>query len=162
MVIREEQASDRKAIFALTKNAFDQQEEADLIEALRGSGDIAISMVAEEGGAIVGHALFTTLQAPDTCLALGPVSVTPDRQGRGIGSQIIREGLKRAASAGWRAVFVLGEPAYYGRFGFKRALAAKFETPYPKEYFMATELVPDALADEHGAVVYAAPFAAPD
>ena len=81
-----------------------------------------------------------------------------DKQGAGFGSALIREALVRAERSGWKAVFVLGEPAYYTRFGFSVAMAAKFKTPYPKEYFMALELIPGALEKQNGAVIYAAPF----
>ncbi len=85
--------------------AFDQAVEADLVDALRESGDAVISLVAEDDGELVGHIMFSKLQAPDQCIALAPVSVTPSRQIQGIGSRLIREGLARANRDGWQAVF---------------------------------------------------------
>ena len=140
--------------------SFEQATEADLVDGLRQSGDSVISLVAEEDSEIIGQIAFSKLQAPDRCLALAPVSVHPDRQNKGIGSKLIREGLARAKKAGWQGVFVLGDPAYYTRFGFSAQMADKFETEYPKQYFMALALVPDSLKERSGAVVYAPPFQA--
>ncbi len=158
MIIRIEAPHDRPAIRRTVTAAFGQEAEADLVDALRASGDAAISLVAEDGGNIVGHILFSKLQAPERCLALAPVSVAPSRQSRGIGSKLISEGLARAKSAGWRGVFLLGAPDYYRRFGFSPELAESFESPYPKPYFMALELAPGALSGMGGEVIYAAPF----
>ena len=88
--------------------------------------------------------------------------MTPSRQNQGIGSKLIFEGLARAKRDGWRAMFVLGEPEYYKRFGFSAATAEKFETPYPKPYFMAMELTRHALRERTGEVIYAPPFLALD
>jgi predicted GNAT family acetyltransferase len=76
------------------------------------------------------------MQAPFRALALAPVSVAPERQKAGIGSALVRSAVERARQAGWEAVFVLGDPAYYGRFGFDAHRAAGFSTPYAGEHFM--------------------------
>ncbi|MBC8270372.1 MAG: N-acetyltransferase [Rhodospirillaceae bacterium] len=159
-MIREENAADIPAIKNVVLAAFGQTEEAGLVDALRQSGDTALSLVAEEDGEITGHILFSILQAPEGYLALAPVCVTPTRQNKGIGSELIIEGLAKAKHDGWQGVFVLGEPNYYQRFGFSVEMADRFETPYPKPYFMALELVPDALAQRSGEIIYAAPFLA--
>lgn len=160
MKIRDETRDDYSDVRKVVSAAFDQTAEADLVDALRESGDAVISLVAEEDGEIVGHILFSRLQAPDRCIALAPVSVTPGRQNQGIGSTLIREGLARAEGDGWQAVFLLGDPEYYRRFGFAVATADKFETEYPKPYFMALELTPNSLDERSGAVIYAPPFLA--
>ncbi len=162
MIIRDEAPDDITAIRSLVAAAFAQAAEADLVDALRQSGDAVISLLAEDDGGIVGHVLFSKLQAPERAIALAPVSVTPDRQNKGIGSELIRAGLARASCAGWQAVFLLGAPAYYERFDFAAAAADKFDTIYPKPYFMALELRPRALSDCAGAVIYAPPFQALD
>jgi putative acetyltransferase len=162
MRIRDDTPDDAAAIRRVVEAAFGQTAEADLVAALRHSGDAIISLVAEEDGEIVGHILFSKLQAPQRCLALAPLSVIPKRQNLGIGTQLIQDGLARAKRDGWQAVFVLGEPAYYERFGFSTALADKFETIYPKPYFMALDLKPGALAEQGGGVIYPTPFAAFD
>ena len=160
MIVRDETRKDEAAVRRVIVAAFDQVAEADLLDGLRDSGDAVISLVAEDADEIVGHILFSKLQAPDRCLALAPVSVTPARQYQGIGSRLIRGGLARAKQDGWQAVFLLGEPEYYERFCFGVALADKFETEYPKPYFMALELIPNALKECAGAVIYAPPFLA--
>jgi putative acetyltransferase len=158
MQIRFEAPGDIAAVRRVVVAAFGQAEEGDLVEQLRVAGDSEISLVAEDDGNIVGHVMFSRLTAPEGCLALAPVAVAPGRQRQGIGSSLIRGGLARAEADGWQAVFVLGDPAYYSRFGFDVALADKFATPYPKAYHMALELVAGALGERHGAVIYAPPF----
>ena len=158
MIIRAETTDDIPAIRDIVAAAFGQPAEAGLVDALRQSGDAVMSLVADESGRISGHILFSNLQTPENCIALAPVSVAPDRQNQGIGSALIREGLARARQSGWRAVFLLGEPEYYQRFGFSVALADRFETPYPKPYVMALELTPGALDQCAGNVTYAPPF----
>ncbi len=160
MKVRNEVNSDASAVRRVTMLAFEREEEAELVEALRESGDAVISLVAEDDGEIVGHVLFSKLQAPDQCIALAPVSVPPNRQNKGFGSALIRAGLERAKRDGWQAVFLLGEPAYYERFGFRAAKADKFETVYPKSYVMALELTPHALRARTGELIYASPFLA--
>lgn len=158
MMVRETTSDDFAEVRRILIDGFGQAGEADLVEALRGAGDAIVDLVAEEDGAIVGHVLLSALRAPASCLALAPVCVAPQRQGQGIGAALIREALERARAEGWQAVFVLGDPAYYTRFGFSPETAADFETGYPRAYFMALELTPAALAGKSGPVVYAAPF----
>lgn len=161
MRIREEASGDAAAIRRVIVAAFGRQAEADLVDALRSAGDAAVSLVAEDDTGIVGHVLFSKLQAPDGCVALAPVSVTPGRQSKGIGTALVREGLERAKRDGARAAFVVGEPGYYGRFGFRPA-AQRFETTYPRSYFMALELAPGALGEASGPVNFAPAFASLD
>jgi len=159
-MVRDAVDRDAAAVRRVIAAAFAQEAEADLVEALQKTGDAVISLVAEDGGEIVGHILFSKLQAPDRCVALAPVSVMPNRQNKGFGSALIRAGLERAKRDGWRAVFLLGEPAYYERFGFRAAKADTFETMYPKSYVMALELTPHALRARAGELIYASPFLA--
>lgn len=160
MQIRAESTGDRDAVHAVTAAAFGQEDEARLVDALRAENAVAVSLVADEDGAISGHVLLSRLKAPENCLALAPVSVSPGRQGEGIGSALIREALRRAAAGGFAAVFVLGEPGYYTRFGFSLTAAAPFDTEYPKDYFMALEVTPGALTGLAGPVVYPDAFGA--
>lgn len=158
MIVREENCDDVAAVRHIVIAAFGQEDEADLVDGLRASEDAVISLVAEENGEIVGHVLFSKLVAPEQCIALAPVSVTPARQKQEIGSRLIREGLDRARKDGWHGAFVLGEPGYYTRFGFELSAAEKFETEYPQAYFMALSLTENALDEKIGAVIYAPPF----
>lgn len=138
--IRPEAARDRQGVYALVCAAFGGTEEALLVQALHDARDAEIALVAEAAAGLVGHILFSRLDAPFPALALAPLAVAPGAQGQGVGSALIREGLQRAARAGWRAVFVLGDPAYYQRFGFDSGLAAGFASPYAGEHFMAIAL----------------------
>jgi putative acetyltransferase len=103
--------------------------------------------------------MLSRMKAPLRALGLAPVSVTPDRQRSGIGSLLIRTALERATREGWNAVIVLGDPAYYTRFGFDAALASGFESPYAGPYLMALPLK-GSLAVTSGRIDYAAAFAA--
>lgn len=158
IVIREERPDDRAAIRAVVEAAFGQPLEAELVDRLRADGDSVISLVADDGGAIVGHVLFSRMQAPFTALGLAPVSVSPDRQRSGIGGRLIREGLDRARRDGWQVVVVLGDPDYYRRFGFEPALAAGFESPYAGPHLMAMPLGA-AMPARLGRLDYAPAFA---
>jgi len=160
MIIRDVTPEDTATVRQVVAAAFGRVAEADLVEALRDSGDAVMSLVAGDEGQIVGHILFSRLQAPERCLGLAPVAVAPSRQTQGIGSDLIREGLARAKRDDWQAVFVVGEPGYYGRFGFSTAAADKFETAYPKPYVLALDFVPGALRDRTGALLYAPAFLA--
>ena len=132
MNIRETVVDDHPAFHRVVARAFGQSAQLELVDALRRSGDAVIELIAETEGEIVGHIVLSALAAPDGCLALAPVSVSPDRQDEGIGSALMRRALADAGQAGWSAVFVLGEPEFYGRFGFAVETAAKFDSEYPK------------------------------
>ena len=162
MILRDETPADFAAIAALLEAAFPGPGEAGLVEALRAAGDLRLSLVAETDGAVLGYAGFSVMRAPFPALALAPVAVRPDRQGRGIGAALIIEGLRRAAAAGWRGVFVLGDPAYYQRFGFEIGQAAGFASPYAGAHFMALALGGEPLPVTTGAVVHAPAFVALD
>ena len=158
--LRAEAPDDEEAIEALCLAAFGRPGEATLVDALRRSGMIALSLVAEEGREILGHVLFSKLLRPEGCLAVGPLCVLPSRQNQGIGSRLMQEGLQKTRDSGYRGVFLVGDPDYYGRFGFTREAAAVFETAYPKDYFMALALREGGLDGLSGDVAYASPFTA--
>ena len=163
--IREEAEGDIPAIRDVNRRAFDREDEARLVDGLRGEGYARLSLVAEEDGRIVGHIMFSeavirTGSGEVAALALGPVAVAPGRQGRGIGSTLIREGLGRCKEMVHRIVVLLGHPGYYPRFGFSAHLAANLSSVYSGEAFMALELVPDALSGVAGELEFAPPFGA--
>lgn len=162
MLIRDEQPGDISAIRQVVEAAFGQAQEAELVDQLRADGDSVISLVAIEDEAVVGHVMFSRMTAPFKALGLAPVSVLPRWQGQGIGSALIRTGLKRAAaeagSKSWQAVFVLGDPAYYRRFGFDPAQASGFISPYAGPHLMVLALKDEVLARE-GRIDYAPAFA---
>ena len=158
MNIRTEQPADILAIREVVTAAFGQPLEADLVDRLRADGDSVISLVAEEEGRVVGHIMFSRLTAPFRALGLAPVSVAPDRQRAGTGSRLIRAGLERAAREGWQAVFVLGDPAFYRRFGFDANQASGFSSPYAGPHLMVLALG-GALPAITGEIAYAPAFA---
>jgi len=157
MLIRDEAVGDQSAIHELHVLAFRGPAEAKLVDDLRQSGDVVISLVAAGGDRILGHILFSKLHAPMRALALAPVGVHPDFQRRGIGSALIRKGLERARNDGWEAVFVLGDTGYYSRFGFSVEAAAGYSSPYSGEHFMIL-LVGHGNIPTAAHVVYPAPF----
>jgi putative acetyltransferase len=140
MIIRAEEPADIVGIRKVVEEAFPKPLEAKLVDQLRADGDSVISLVAIDDGAVIGHVQFSNIAAPFKALGLGPVSVMPNRQRSGIGSQMIRAGLTRAVDAGWEGVFVLGNPKYYRRFGFSPDCARGFESPYAGAHFMLLDL----------------------
>lgn len=155
---RQSGPEDRAAIRAVETRAFGRPDEADLSAALLAGPTETLSLVAEEERRILGHLLFSRLEGADRALALAPLAVDPDFQRRHIGSGLVRQGLELARMRGWRAVFVLGEPDYYGRFGFRSELAAGADVPWRGPYFQALGLVDGALAGWSGELTYAEPF----
>ncbi|WEK57040.1 MAG: N-acetyltransferase [Candidatus Brevundimonas phytovorans] len=143
MILRPETETDRAAIQALTAAAFDGHPHSDgseprIIEALRDAGALTLSLVAEVDGQVVGHAAFSPVEWPGQgdWFGLGPVSVAPDSQNQGIGRQLIEAGLDDLRRRGARGCVVMGEPAYYGRFGFVQDPRLTYPGP-PPDYFMA-------------------------
>ncbi|MGZ8361809.1 MAG: GNAT family N-acetyltransferase, partial [Allosphingosinicella sp.] len=134
VILRPEQPADRAAIAALVEHAFGQPDEARLIARLRADGDLVLSLVADDGGTILGHVALSLMAAPFRALGLAPVAVAPGHQRQGIAAALIREALDRARADGWGGVFVLGDPAYYRRFGFSPDLASGFDSPYAGRY----------------------------
>jgi putative acetyltransferase len=158
LAVRDETPADFAAIRAVNEAAFGGAQEADLVDTLRRDGDLLLSLVADDGG-VIGHVAFSRVQVEgDSAVALAPVAVRPEWQRRGAGTALIEHGLQRLRQSGETLVFVLGEPAYYSRFGFVAAPAARFETPYPGPYFQSLALSPRAPSS--GAVRYARAFSA--
>ena len=147
MRIRAETPADIPAIRRITEAAFAGAEhssgtEARIIDALRESGRLSLSLVAEAGDRITGHAAFSPVEVGGRdCgwFGLGPVSVAPGQQRRGIGAALIHEGLEELRARGAAGCVVLGEPGYYRRFGFTQAPGLIFPG-VPAEYFLALAL----------------------
>ena len=164
ILIRTETVADEAAVFAINEQAFDQPDEARLVDALRRSKSFvpSLSLVAEADGQVVGHILFTTIRItrphaePVPSLALAPVAVLPAWQRQQIGSQLIQNSLQQAKRLGYSSVIVLGHEHYYPKYGFRPAqewgITAPFEVPAAA--FMALELVPGSLAEAQGVVQY--------
>lgn len=164
VVVRAEAPADIDAIHAVNRLAFGQEDEADLVDALRAGGYVRASHVAEVGGQVVGHILFSespivTATRTVPALALAPVAVLPAFQHRGVGSALVRRGLDECRERGHRVVVVLGHPTFYPRFGFSSALAARLASPLGGgDAFMAAELVPGAMDGVEGRAEYPPPF----
>jgi putative acetyltransferase len=126
---------------------------------LRAEGAAVLSLVAEADGEIAGHVLYSRLRIDpdaDGASALAPVAVAPERQKQGIGTRLIEQAHRMLATRGEKIVFVLGDPAYYGRFGFSVGAATPFRTPYDGEYMQALAFTADA--PKSGAVHYPVAF----
>jgi putative acetyltransferase len=144
MEIRPERPGDAAAISVLITEAFALAEHSDgteaaIVERLRDADALTLSLAAEDMGAIVGHAAFSpvTIGGRDVgWFGLGPVAVAPGRQKSGIGAQIIRLGLDQLRARGAGGCVVLGDPGYYGRFGFSADARLAFPGP-PARYFQA-------------------------
>jgi putative acetyltransferase len=165
MEIRFETDDDIAAIQTVNRLAFGREGEGLLVDALRARGAVICSLVAEEGGAVVGHVLFSPAVLDDegrhTAVAgLGPVAVRPDFQRRGIGDALIRAGLAICRERGYSLAVVLGHPDYYPRFGFRpsRPLGIRWEHNAPEAAFMVMELRAGALAGARGIVHYQPEF----
>jgi putative acetyltransferase len=129
-LVRPEGLRDRDASLEVERLAFGSDEEADIVEAVRDEPG-SFALVADEDGAVVGHVQFSRAWIGETAvLALGPVGVLPERQGQGIGSELIRAGLNEARSRGEAAVILLGDPAFYPRFGFEPGSAFGLANPF--------------------------------
>ncbi|MBJ3774369.1 GNAT family N-acetyltransferase [Acuticoccus mangrovi] len=158
IVIERETEADFPAIDRVVTAAFDRGAERDLVRRLREDGDMAISLVARQDGEVVGHVAFSQMTAPLPAVGLAPLSVVLAAQRLGIGSALVRAGLEAARRGGWEVAFVLGEPAYYERFGFSAEAAAPFASPYAGPYFLALALSDGALDGRAGPVAYAPAF----
>lgn len=162
MIVQAKSARHRAAIRRLHRAAFPTPAEAELVDRLRADGDAVISFVALVGGAVIGHALLSRMTAPFAALGLAPVAVDARHRRRGVAARLIAAAIGRAREAGWSAVFVLGEPAYYRRFGFSARDAKGFDSPYAGPYLMVLSLMEGGLPVRGGRIDYAPAFAALD
>ncbi len=171
--IRPERSSDHPRVDEIQRAAFGRNEEAELVTALREPADSILSLVAEippvrstdvsasSAANVAGHVFFSpvTLEGPGDpppLAGLAPLAVDAHAQTTGIGSALVRAGLRDCLSLGWQAVFLLGNPAYYSRFGFSLAAPQGFR--YESEAFdggfQMIELVPGALTGCSGWIRY--------
>ncbi|AWH29524.1 MULTISPECIES: N-acetyltransferase [Stenotrophomonas] len=154
-LIRPEQPADVAAIHALTEAAFRQAEHSShteqfIVDALRDRGELTVSLVAEQDGAMVGHVAVSPVAVSDGStgwFGLGPISVLPARQGQGVGAALMQAAIDALRSQQAHGCVLLGEPAYYGRFGF-RAEPGLILPGVPAEYFQALCLQPPMAQGE--------------
>jgi putative acetyltransferase len=156
--IRSESPADVQKIEAVTASAFlnaphTSHTEQYIVNALRRAGKLSVSLVAMLDDALIGHIAISQVSISDGTLGwfgLGPISVLPQHQRRGIGSQLIREALRILRERGASGCVVLGEPEYYGRFDFRTDPSLVFPG-IPPEYFQAVSF---SSSKPHGTVTY--------
>lgn len=144
ILIRPESQADRQIIGEITRQAFashphSNQTEHFIIEALRQAKALTISLVAEYSGRVVGHIAFSPAAISDGSIGwyiLGPISVVPALQGRGIGRQLIENGLSQLKELGASGCILVGDPLFYNRFGFIHPSALVMQD-VPTEYLLA-------------------------
>lgn len=172
MNLRQETKNDYKAVFNLIKEAFknealSEHKEQFLVERLRKSDAFIpeLSIVAEIDKKIVGYILTTKLKIKNESnefesLALAPVSVLPEFQGKGIGGKLIIESHKKAKELGHKSIVLLGHENYYPKFGYQQADTFGREFPFnvPKQNCMAVELIENGLKNVNGMVEYPKEF----
>ncbi len=161
ITLKPETPTDQAELFQVVRQAFNQAKEAQLVDLLRARGNARLATVAKDQQCIVGYVVASPLSliptAKLTCLAIGPVAVLPQRQGEGIGSRLMQHVIRTATTQNVDALFLLGSPGYYQRFGFA-------PTHIANEYgasdaFMALELQPQALRDVSALARYVGEFA---
>jgi putative acetyltransferase len=172
MEIRAEKPEDVSAIRQVNIAAFDRENEADLVDRLRGVAS-TVSFVAVEAEQVLGHIFYSPVEIlqsgrsasaegidPLFILGLAPVAVLPERQRQGIGALLIQHSLAECARLGCQAVVVLGHPEYYPRFGFVPASEKGLRCEYdvPDEAFMVQVLASGALDERSGVVKYRSEF----
>ncbi|MCU0580383.1 MAG: N-acetyltransferase [Desulfobacterota bacterium] len=167
MVLRQEQEADFPAIYDLVKTAFQTAkvsngDEQNFVTRLRAGGSYIpeLALVAEAAGQLVGHIMltrtsYTAASGPQPLLLLGPLAVILERRAQGLGGRLIQAALGRARAQGHKAVILVGDPAYYHRFGFKPAISFGIANTegIPDENVMAWELIPGAL-DKPGEISF--------
>jgi putative acetyltransferase len=165
MLIRPETPEDSAAIASLTAAAFADMPHSDgsepaIIERLRAAGALILSLVAEEDGLILGHVAASPTSVGHTLgwAGIGPISVAPERQGKGIGGALMHMALGRLRGQGLHGVVLVGEPAYYRRFGF--AAQDGLTVPsVPPEYVLALPFGPERPS---GTIRFHPAFGLPD
>ena len=165
--IREEQRGEYQEIRQVIVAAFGGDSEepaANVVELLRDRNKAPVALVAVSDNKIVGHIMFspvtiTLASKAFRAVGLAPLSVLPELQRQGIGSMLVREGLKKCAAAGFEIAVVLGSHYYYPRFGFSRASLYGLGNEYDTgENFMAIELKNSTLDKVSGTVQYSPEF----
>jgi putative acetyltransferase len=163
VAIRSFEAADGPHVRLLLEQAFGGTDEADLVDRLMRDGELVLTLAAQRGDKIVGCAAFPRLTVADKsggtapAAGLAPLAVAVEARKRGIGGALVRAGLARLRDMGETLVFVLGDPAYYRRFGFEAADPA-FRSPYSGPQFMQARL--SGGGPVSGMIRYPAAFAA--
>ena len=161
--VRPAEEPDYQDIYRINREAFGGNNEAMLVANLRSTDNFIpdLSLVAEIEGQVVGYILFSRVQLETQdgelpILALAPMAVLPKYQNQGIGTALVKQGLKVCQQYGEKVVVVLGHADFYPRFGFKQARSKGVQAPFPvpDNAYMLIELIPDILKDISGTVIY--------
>ena len=159
--IREEHPDDVDAIRNVNKRAFGQEQEGNIVGALRSNGAALLSLVATLNGRVVGHIMYSPITVGDvTGAALGPMAVLPEHQRLGIGSKLVEAGNQRLKDAGWPFIIVLGHAHFYPRFGFMPAntFGITCEWDVPADVFMVLILDQQKMNGIYGLAKYRQEF----
>ena len=158
-MIRETQESDLEEVFNLIHSSFSNKAESDLVKQLISDGDVLINLVVESSDTIIGNVVVSQItMEPDIglfCGGVAPLSVLPDQQSSGVGSRLMEEVINESRKLGIDALFLLGDPNYYKRFGFT---VSKLKNDYSLEHFQELELTEGCLAKIKSKVTYANAF----
>ena len=141
----------------MNRRAFGQDQEGNIVDALRSNGVALLSLVATLSDRVVGHIMYSPATIGDiTGAALGPMAVLPEHQRSGIGSKLVSAGNQKLKAAGYPFIIVLGHPNFYPRFGFRRAssLAVKCEWDVPDDVVMLLILDEAKMRNVSGMVKY--------
>lgn len=156
--IRKEYPDDVAAIRDLNKRAFGQDQEGNIVDALRSNGAALLSLVATLNGRVVGHIMYSAVSVGGDVAgaALGPMAVLPEHQREGIGSKLVEAGNRQLNDAGCPFIVVVGHAQYYPRFGFRPASAHGLtcEWEVPDDAFMVLVLDQAKMADASGLATY--------
>lgn len=161
MIIRDERPSDIALVREVNRLAFEQDQEANIVDALRSNGAARLSLVAAIDDAVVGHIFYSPAFIGDVEGAgLGPMSVLPAHQRRGIGSQLVEAGNARLREQGCPFIVVLGHPGFYPRFGFRpaRPIGVTCEWDVPDDVFMIAVLNEHQMRGRSGLARYRQEF----
>lgn len=164
MLIRTEAPADILAVDRLLKEVFDTEAEANLVMALRENGHRTLSLVAcDDEGEVVGHAMFSPVHLNGEDLnwqGLAPLAVKAEYRKQGLGAELVHEGLASLGELGYPACVVLGDPAYYSRFGFTVADEQGFRCQWdvPAGAFQIVALWDDELKGRSGEIQYCPEF----
>ena len=161
--IRAERPGDYARVHEIVALAFGQEDEAILVDRLRGNVEPEISLVAVQGDEVVGHIYFSPVLVGDPArraIGLAPVAVDPGCQQKAVGSKLCRRGLEECRNLGEPVVFVLGHSTYYPRFGFEpaRPHGLYYKNEGFDSAFFVAELEPGALEGFEGEVRYRPEF----
>lgn len=168
MIIRQEKKEDFDKIYKLVELAFktaqvsDGKEQDFVLKLRAGAGYVPeLALVAEKENEIIGHIMLTkqfieTQKGNSEGLLLAPLTVAIEWRNKGIGIQLVKESFKLAKIKGYKSVFVVGNPAYYSRFGFKQSTKFGISNTQgiPEQYVQACELVPGALYNIQGYISF--------